>query len=108
MKQINLKVTDFQKKKIDELASINGISVKELILKSIAAYEKDQSIKNIDGVIDLLSKQIEEKDQQIKNLSQLLNQEQQLNAKNYEKITLLETKEKEESKKSWWEKFLGR
>lgn len=107
MKQINLKVTDFQKKKIDELASINGISVKELILKSIEAYEKDQSIKNIDGVIDLLSKQIEEKDEQIRKLSQLLNQQQQLSAQSVKKIEMLET-EKENNRKSWWDKLFGK
>lgn len=107
MKQINLKVTDFQKKKIDELASINGISVKELILKATEAYEKEQSIQNIDGIIDILSKQIEEKDEQIKKLSQLLNQQQQLSASHMKKIEMLEI-DNRSSKKSWWEKFLGR
>lgn len=107
MKQINLKVTDFQKKKIDELASINGISVKELILKAIEAYEKDQSIQNIDGIIDILSKQIEEKDEQIKKLSQLLNQQQQLSAQSVKKIEMLET-EKENNRKSWWDKLFGK
>lgn len=107
MKQINLKVTDFQKKKIDELASINGISVKELILKAIEDYEKDQSIKNIDGIIDVLSSQLEEKDEQIKKLSQLLNQQQQLSASQMKKIEMLEI-DNRSNKKSWWEKFLGR
>lgn len=108
MKQINLKITDSQKEKIDELASINSISVKDLILKSIEAYEKDQSIKNIDGIIDVLSKQLQEKDEQIRNLSQLLNQEQQLNANNHKKIELLELKKEDEAKKSWWGKLIGR
>lgn len=107
MKQINLKISDFQKKKIDDLASINNLSVKELILKSLEAYEKDQSIKNIDGIIDILSSQLEEKDAQIKKLSQLLNQQQQLNAQGLKKIEMLETKE-ENNKKSWWNKLLGR
>lgn len=107
MKQINLKISDFQKKKIDDLASINNLSVKELILKSLEAYEKDQSIKNIDGIIDILSSQLEEKDAQIKKLSQLLNQQQQLNAQGLKKIEMLETKEKN-NKKSWWNKLLGR
>lgn len=108
MKQINLKITDSQKEKIDELASINSISVKDLILKSIEAYEKDQSIKNIDGIIDVLSKQLQEKDEQIRNLSQLLNQEQQLNANNHKKIELLELKKEDEAKKSWWNRIIGR
>lgn len=108
MKQINIKLTDFQKEKIDELAYINGISVKDLILKAIESYDKDPSIQNIDGVIDVLSKQLEEKDQQIKNLSQLLNQEQQLNAKNIKKIELLELKKEDEVKKTWWERLIGK
>lgn len=107
MKQINLKITESQKKKIDELASINNLSVKEFILKAIEAYDKDPSIQNIDDIIDLLSKQIEEKDEQIKNLSQLLNQQQQLNAQGLKKIELLEMKE-ENNKKSWWSKLIGK
>lgn len=107
MKQINLKITESQKKKIDELASINNLSVKEFILKAIEAYDKDPSIQNIDDIIDLLSKQIEEKDEQIKNLSQLLNQQQQLNAQGLKKIELLEMKE-ENNKKSWLSKLIGK
>lgn len=107
MKQINLKITDSQKEKIDDLASINNLSVKEFILKAIEAYDKDLSIKNIDGIIDLLSSQIEEKDEQIKKLSQLLNQQQQLSASQMKKIELLEMSNKDE-KKSWWNRIIGR
>lgn len=107
MKQINVKVTDLQKKRIDEVATIKGLSLKDLILKSIDKYGEDESSQNLVDIVDVLSKQLEEKDQQIRNLTQLLNQEQQLNASNVKKIELLETK-KEEVKKSWLDKLLGR
>lgn len=107
MKQINIKLTDLQKKKIDEVATIKGLSLKDLIIKSIEEYGKKESSQNIVGISEILSKQLAEKDEQIRNLTQLLNQEQQLNASNVKKIELLETK-KEEVKKSWLDKLLGR
>lgn len=107
MKQINIKLTDLQKKKIDKVATIKGLSLKDLIIKSIEEYGKKESSQNIVGISEILSKQLAEKDEQIRNLTQLLNQEQQLNASNVKKIELLETK-KEEVKKSWLDKLLGR
>ena len=108
MKQINIKLTDLQKKKIDEVATIKGLSLKDLIIKSIEEYGKKESSQNIVDLVDVLSKQLEEKDQQIKSLTQLLNQEQQLNANNVKKIELLELKNEDEIKKSWWNKLLGK
>lgn len=107
MKQINVKVTDLQKKRIDEVAAIKGLSLKDLIIKSIEEYGKKESSQNIVGISEILSKQLAEKDEQIRNLTQLLNQEQQLNAKSVKKIELLEMNNKDE-KKSWWNKLLGR
>lgn len=107
MKQINIKLTDLQKKRIDEVATIKGLSLKDLILKSIDEYGKEESSQNIVELVDVLSKQLEEKDAQIRNLSQLLNQQQQLSAQSVKKIEMLET-EKENNRKSWWDKLFGK
>lgn len=107
MKQINIKLTDLQKKWIDEVATIKGLSLKDLILKSIDEYGKEESSQNIVELVDVLSKQLEEKDAQIRNLSQLLNQQQQLSAQSVKKIEMLET-EKENNRKSWWDKLFGK
>lgn len=107
MKQINIKLTDLQKKRIDEVAAIKGLSLKDLIIKSIEEYGKEESSQNIVDISEILSKQLAEKDEQIRNLTQLLNQEQQLSAQNLKKIEMLEIDNKN-NKKSFWDRIMGR
>ena len=66
-------------------------------------------------MIDMLKEQLEAKDKQIENLQKLLDQEQQLNAMNQQKILALETKleepnetdpeESDEIPKGFWTRF---
>lgn len=62
--------------------------------------KKGNNDKN-DDVIQILKKQLEKKDEQIEKLQILLNQSQQLQLKQNEKIELLETKQK----KHWWQRI---
>ena len=65
--------------------------------------------------LDILNEQLKTKDKQIENLQKLLDQEQQLNAMNHEKILLLESKleepnevdpkESDEPPKGFWTRF---
>ena len=64
--------------------------------------------------LDILNEQLKAKDKQIENLTKLLDQEQQLNAMNHEKILLLESKLEEptepvepddEPPKGFWTRF---
>lgn len=65
--------------------------------------------------LDILNEQLKTKDKQIENLQKLLDQEQQLNAMNREKILLLESKleepngtdpkEYDEPPKGFWSRF---
>lgn len=65
--------------------------------------------------LDILNEQLKAKDKQIENLTKLLDQEQQLNAMNHEKILLLESKleepnevdpkESDEIPKGFWAKI---
>ena len=64
-------------------------------------HQKTTSEARHDVVYEALLKQLEIKDQQIENLTKLLDQEQQLNAINQQKILALEEKQ-EQPKKHWW------
>ena len=65
--------------------------------------------------LEILNEQLKTKDKQIENLQKLLDQEQQLNAMNHEKILLLESKleepnevdpkESDEQQKGFWAKL---
>lgn len=65
--------------------------------------------------LDILNEQLKAKDKQIENLQKLLDQEQQLNAMNHEKILLLESKleepnetdpkESDKMPKGFWSRF---
>ena len=63
--------------------------------------------------LDILNEQLKAKDKQIENLQKLLDQEQQLNAMNQQKILALETKleeqtepvEPDEPPKGFWNRF---
>ena len=65
--------------------------------------------------LEILNEQLKTKDKQIENLQKLLDQEQQLNAMNHEKILLLESKleepnevdpkESDEQQKGFWTRF---
>lgn len=108
MKQINIKLSDEDKEKIDKLAKDKGLTVTELIITSVL-YGKEECIENgkeeiNKDVLDILNNQLEIKDEQIKNLNRLLDQQQQLNLKN---MNLLEENvdETKEVKKSWFDWF---
>lgn len=70
--------------------------------------------------LEILSEQLKAKDKQIENLQKLLDQEQQLNAMNHEKILLLESKLEEPTEqtdtteineqppKGFWAKMFGK
>lgn len=60
--------------------------------------------------LDILNEQLKAKDKQIESLQKLLDQEQQLNGMNREKILLLETKleESDEPPQGFWRRFFGK
>lgn len=94
-------------KQYDEVAQKQ---IKQHFLENNHINETHQNHIN-DTVFDALLKQLEEKDKQIETLQRLLDQEQQLNAFNQQKIEMLEQKEEvetDEEKKSWWDRFRGR
>lgn len=55
--------------------------------------------------IELLKREIDEKNNQIKELHLLLNQSQQLQAQQFEKIELLE--QKQSTKLHWWQRLFS-
>lgn len=76
--------------------------IKQHFLKKEPHREPNQKHIN-DTVYDALLKQLEIKDNQIEQLQKLLDQEQQLNALNQQKIQLLEDKQNE-PKHHWWQR----
>ena len=104
---ISQKLTDEFRSKFTDKKEING-RVTVVIDKAGAEWlrthnkkkKKGNNDKN-DDVIQVLKKQIEKKDEQIEKLQILLNQSQQLQLKQNEKIELLETKQK----KHWWQRI---
>ena len=69
-------------------ATIESLS-KELERKSEELQAKDKQYADLQTIIN---EQLKAKDKQIENLQKLLDQEQQLNAMNQQKISLLESK----------------
>ena len=104
---ISQKLTDEFRSKFTDKKEING-RVTVVIDKAGSEWlrthnkkkKKGNNDKN-DDVIQVLKKQIEKKDEQIEKLQILLNQSQQLQLKQNEKIELLETKQK----KHWWQRI---
>lgn len=106
---ISQKLTDEFRSKFTSKKKVNG-RITVIIneegaewLKNHNKKKKENNDKNDDDVIQILKQQLKKKDEQIEKLQILLNQSQQLQLKQDEKIKLLETK----SKKHWWQKFFG-
>lgn len=105
---ISQKLTNEFRSKFTSKKKINGritvvINEKGVeFLRNHSKKKKGSSNKNND-VIEVLKQQLKKKDEQIEKLQILLNQSQQLQLKQDEKIKLLETK----SKKHWWQKLFG-
>lgn len=89
------------KKKINNRLTIVINEQGYLKLKQKSKNKKVNQNKIDDNVIEVLKRQLEQKDEQIEKLQILLNQSQQLQLKQNEKIELLESK----SKMHWWQKI---
>ena len=122
-KQVERKLNNYVKmvenqKMIDirALQEVYGVEVEQPIQPKIEPVEQpiqpnfDSILSQNQQMIDMLKEQLEAKDKQIENLQKLLDQEQQLNAMNHEKILLLESKLEEptepvEPQKGFWAKL---
>lgn len=106
---ISQKLTNEFRSKFTSKKKING-RITVVINKKGAEWLRNHNKKkkkednNDDSdVIEVLKQQLEKKDEQIEKLQILLNQSQQLQLQQSEKIKLLETK----SKRHWWQKIFG-
>ena len=106
---ISQKLTDEFRSKFTSKKKINGrvtVVINEEGAKWLKNHNKKKKKENDDknnDVIEVLKQQLKKKDEQIEKLQILLNQSQQLQLQQNEKIKLLETK----SKKHWWQKIFG-
>ena len=114
MKQINIRVSEEEKEKIDDIALSKGLTLKELVLDSVLAYDSNNAsfddFENEEKVreeeyassklVDVLAGQIAQKDDQIKTLTRLLSQEQELNLKNMKRLD-------EPKKRNFFERLFG-
>lgn len=104
---ISQKLTDEFRSKFTDKKEINGrvtIVIDEEGAEWLRTHNKKKKKGNNDkndDVIQVLKKQLEKKDEQIEKLQILLNQSQQLQLKQNEKIELLETKQKNH----WWQRI---
>lgn len=104
---ISQKLTDEFRSKFTDKKEINGrvtVVIDEEGAEWLRTHKKKKKKGNNDkndDVIQVLKKQLEKKDEQIEKLQILLNQSQQLQLKQNEKIELLETKQK----KHWWQRI---
>lgn len=104
---ISQKMTDEFRSKFTSKKKINNritVVISEKGYEWLKEHDKKKNKcdeqKN-DDVIKVLQEQLKEKDKQIEKLQILLNQSQQLQFKQNEKIEMLETK----SKLHWWQKI---
>ena len=106
---IQQKLTDDFKKKFVSKKIINGRSTQIVSETGFLELKKKTRVKktiqnendNDDDVVEILKQQLKKKDEQFEKLKILLNQSQQLQLKQDEKIKMLETN----AKKHWWQKF---
>lgn len=102
---IQQKLTDNFKNKFVSKKIINGRSTQIVSEKGFLELKKKtrvkKSVQNDDDVVEILKQQLKQKDEQIEKLQILLNQSQQLQLKQDEKIKMLETS----AKKHWWQKI---
>ena len=117
-----IKLVDNQKMiDIRALQEVYGIEVEQPIQPKVEQVEQpiqpnfDSILSQNQQMIDMLKEQLEAKDKQIENLQKLLDQEQQLNAMNQQKILALESKleepnetdpkESDETPKGFWSRL---
>lgn len=103
---IQQKLTDDFKNKFVSKKIINGRSTQIINETGFLELKKKTRVKKTvqndnDDVVEILKQQLKKKDEQIEKLQILLNQSQQLQLKQDEKIKMLETKQK----KRWWQKL---
>lgn len=106
---IQQKLTDDFKKKFVSKKIVSGRSTQIVSETGFLELKKKTRVKktiqnendNDDNVVEILKQQLKKKDEQIEKLQILLNQSQQLQLQQDEKIKLLET----EQKKHWWQKL---
>ena len=104
---ISQKLTDEFRSKFTDKKEINGrvtVVIDEEGAEWLRTHNKKKKKGNNDkndDVIQVLKKQLEKKDEQIEKLQILLNQSQQLQLKQDEKIKMLETSQK----LHWWQKI---
>lgn len=105
---IQQKLTDDFKKKFVSKKIVGGRSTQIVSETGFLELKKKTRVKktiqnendNDDNIVEILKQQLNKKDEQIEKLQILLNQSQQLQLQQDEKIKLLETK-----KKHWWQKL---
>lgn len=102
---IQQKLTDDFKSKFVSKKIVNGRSTQIVSKKGFLELKKKTRVKKTvqknDDVIEILKQQLKQKDEQIEKLQILLNQSQQLQLKQNEKIKMLETNQKAH----WWQKI---
>lgn len=103
---IQQKLTDDFKNKFVSKKIIGGRSTQVVNEDGFLELKKKTRVKKTvqndnDDVIEILKQQLEQKDKQIEELQILLNQSQQLQLQQDEKIKLLKTS----AKKHWWQKL---
>lgn len=102
---IQQKLTDDFKNKFVSKKIVNGRSTQIISEKGFLELKKKTRTKKAaqknDDVVELLKQQLNKKDEQIEKLQILLNQSQQLQLKQNEKIKMLETNQN----LHWWQKI---
>ena len=101
---IQQKLTDDFKGKFVSKKIINGRSTQIVSEDGFLELKKKTRVKRTtqdDDVVEILKQQLKKKDEQIEKLQILLNQSQQLQLKQDEKIKMLETNQK----KHWWQRI---
>lgn len=102
---IQQKLTDNFKNKFVSKKIVNGRSTQIISERGFLELKKKTRTKKVaqknDNVVELLKQQLNKKDEQIEKLQILLNQSQQLQLKQDEKIKMLETNQK----LHWWQRI---
>ena len=104
---ISQKLTDKFRSEFTSKKKINGritVVINEKGAEFLRSHNNKKKKENNDkssDVIEVLKQQLKKKDEQIEKLQILLNQSQQLQLKQNEKIKILETKKK----KHWWQRL---
>lgn len=89
----------------EDFLAIKNFSKKSRKNKKVKSKKESQFLSPKNSEIEQLKKEIDEKNQQISELHKLLNQSQQLQLKQSEKIELLENSQ--QKKRGFWSRFFG-